>query len=56
MLAALAAFLSWTVVVSDIGMLLFAAQGIASLVVLIGIGAHLILNPNDEASDSPSTP
>ena len=56
MLAALASFLTWTIVVSEIGFLLFAAQGIASLVVLIGVGAHLILNPDDEASDSPSTP
>jgi hypothetical protein len=55
MLAALAAFLTWTIVLSEIGFLLFAAQGIASLVVLIGVGAHLIMNPDDGAADSSAT-
>ncbi len=55
LVAALAAFLTWTVVISDIGFLVFAVQGILSLIVLIGVGAHLILNPDDEATDSPAT-
>ncbi len=50
MIAALAAFLSWTVVVSDIGILAIAAQGILSLVVLIGVGGYLMMNPGDEAA------
>lgn len=54
MLAALTGFLAWTIVVSDIGFLFFAMQGVMSLVVLIGVGAHLIMNPDDEAADSPT--
>jgi len=54
MLAALTAFLSWVIVVSDMGFLFFAVQGILSIVVLIGVGAHLIMNPDDEAADSPA--
>ena len=54
MLAALAAFLSWIIVVSDIGFVFFAVHGIALLVVLLGVGAHLIMHPEDEAADAPA--
>ncbi len=53
-LAALSAFLAWIVIATDIGVVLFAVQGIASLVFLLGGGGWLIMNPGG-GDDPPAT-
>ncbi|HEY5640934.1 MAG TPA: hypothetical protein VIW01_12890 [Dehalococcoidia bacterium] len=46
-LAGLTAFLSWIAVATEIGFLFFALQGIFSIVLLVGVGAHLIMRSGE---------